>query len=131
MLLGSNKVLAIDTTKSGPNSFFFTQAPFTLSDSGVNSDKNNFAPVLGFAYTPRFAKSLFGNDDTVIRGGFRVGYDEIFNNIPANLGLNAPFTLTTTQNNATQGGKFPWAVGFNQNVPLVKNVGKQAPELRR
>jgi len=127
MLLGSNKVLAIDTTKSGPNSFFFTQAPFTLSDSGVNSDKNNFAPVLGFAYTPRFAKSLFGNDDTVIRGGFRVGYDEIFNNIPANLGLNAPFTLTTTQNNATQGGKFPWAVGFNQNVPLVKNVGKQGP----
>src|SRR6266446_5060854 len=127
VLLGSNKVLAIDTTKSGPSSFFFTQAPFTLSDSGVNSDKNNFAPVLGFAYTPRFAKSLFGNDDTVIRGGFRVGYDEIFNNIPANLGLNAPFTLTTTQNNATQGGKFPWAVGFNQNVPLVKNVGKQGP----
>src|SRR6267378_7188594 len=50
MLLGSNKVLAIDTTKSGPNSFFFTQAPFTLSDSDVNSDKNNFATVLGFAY---------------------------------------------------------------------------------
>jgi hypothetical protein len=127
VLLGSNKVLAIDTTKKGPSSFFFTQAPFTLSDSGVNSDKNNFAPVLGFAYTPRFAKWLVGNDDTVIRGGFRVGYDEIFNNIPANMGLNAPFTLTTTQNNATQGGKFPWAVGFDQNVNLVKNFGNQGP----
>jgi len=124
VLLGSNKVLAIDTTKSGPSSLFFTPGPLTLSDSGVNSDKNNFAPVLGFAYTPRFAGSLFGKDATVLRGGFRVGYDEIFNNIPANMGLNAPFNLTTTQNTGTNGGnKFPWAVGFNQNVPLVKNIG--------
>src|SRR6267378_3715395 len=128
VLLGSNKVLAIDTTKSGPGSLFFAQAPFTLSGSGVNSDKNNFAPVLGFAYTPRFAGRLFGKDATVLRGGFRMGYDEIFNNIPANMGLNAPFNLTTTQNTGTNGGnKFPWAVGFNQNVPLVKNVGKQGP----
>src|SRR6266481_2602844 len=125
VLLGSNKVLAIDTTKSGPGSLFFAQAPFTLSGSGVNSDKNNFAPVLGFAYTPRFAGRLFGKDDTVIRGGFRMGYDEIFNNIPANMGLNAPFNLTTTQNTGTNGGnKFPWAVGLNQNVPLVKNIGQ-------
>jgi hypothetical protein len=121
VLLGTNQVLAIDTTKKGPASLFFTQAPFTLSDSGVNSDKNNFAPVLGFAYTPRFAKWLVGNDDTVIRGGFRVGYDEIFNNIPANMGLNAPFNLTTTQKTSTQANRkpFPWDVGFNQNVPLA------------
>jgi hypothetical protein len=125
VLLGSNQLLAIDTTKSGPASLYLTQAPFTLSDSGVNADKNNFAPVIGFAYTPRFAKSVFGNDDTVIRGGFRVGYDELFNNIPANMGLNAPFNLTTTQAaGTTQPGKFPWAVGLNQNVPLVKNLGK-------
>jgi hypothetical protein len=125
VLLGSNKVLAIDTTKSGPASIFFTQAPFTLSDTGVNLDKNNFAPVVGFAYTPRFAKSLFGNDKTVIRGGFRVGYDEIFNNIPANMALNAPFNLTTTQAaGTTQPGKFSYSVGLNQNVPLVKNIGQ-------
>ena len=125
VVLGSNKVLAIDTTKSGPASIFFTQAPFTLSDTGVNLDKNNFAPVVGFAYTPRFAKSLFGNDKTVIRGGFRVGYDEIFNNIPANMALNAPFNLTTTQAaGTTQPGKFSYSVGLNQNVPLVKNIGQ-------
>jgi len=125
VLLGSNKVLAIDTTKSGPSSFFFTQAPFTLSDSGVNADKNNVAPVMGFAYTPRFAKSVFGNDSTVIRGGFRMGYDEVFNNIPANMGLNSPFNLTTTQvAGTTQPGKFSYAVGLDQNVPLVKNIGQ-------
>ncbi len=126
VLLGTNQLLAIDPNKKGPASFFFQQAPFRLSDSGVNADKNNFAPVLGFAYAPRFAKSFFGNDSTVLRGGFRVGYDEIFNNIPANLGLNSPFTLTTTQSaKATQNGKkFPWAVGFNQDVPLVTNIGQ-------
>ena len=124
VLLGTNKVLAIDTTKTGPASFFYTQAPFTLSDTGVNSDHNNVAPVFGFAYTPRFAKSFVGNDSTVIRGGFRVGYDEVFNNIPANMALNAPFNLTTTQvAGTTQPGKFSYAVGLNQNVPLVKNIG--------
>lgn len=124
VLLGTNKVLNIDPTKSGPASFFYTQAPFTLSDTGVNPDQNNVAPVFGFAYTPRFAKSLVGNDSTVIRGGFRVGYDEIFNNIPANMALNAPFNLTTTQAaGTTQPGKFSYAVGLNQNVPLVKNIG--------
>src|SRR5437588_6202504 len=128
VLLGSNQLLTIDTTLKGPASLKLIQAPLTLSSSGVNSDMNNFAPVLGFAYTPRIAKWLVGKDNTVIRGGFRIGYDEIFNNIPANMALNAPFNLTTTQNTGTNGGnKFPWAVGFNQNVPLVKNVGKQGP----
>ncbi len=125
VLLGSNKLLSIDTTKTGPGSLIFAQAPFTLSDTGVNLDKNNFAPVLGFAYTPRFAQSLFGHDKTVIRGGFRVGYDEIFNNIPANMALNSPFNLTTTQNTTTANGKFSYAVGLNQNVALVKNIGQQ------
>ncbi|HYL38266.1 MAG TPA: carboxypeptidase regulatory-like domain-containing protein [Bryobacteraceae bacterium] len=121
VLLGTNQLLTIDPNKTGRAAFKFAQAPFTLSDSGVHSDKNNFAPVIGLAYTPRFAKKLFGNDDTVIRLGFRVGYDDIFNNIPANLGLNAPYTLSTTQTaNVTQPGKFPWAIGYDQNVPLVK-----------
>lgn len=128
VLLGTNKVLNIDPTKSGPAAFFYTQAPFTLPSSGVNSDKNNFAPVIGLAYTPRFAKSIFGNDATVIRAGFRIGYDEIFNNIPANMGLNAPYNLTTTQNaGGTQPDKFPWAIGFNQNVPFISNFGNQGP----
>jgi hypothetical protein len=94
----------------------------------VNSDKNNVAPVLGIAYTPRFSQTLFGKDSTVIRAGFRVGYDEVFNNIPANMGLNAPYSLTTNQTaGVTQPGKFPYAIGYNQNVPLVSNFGKQGP----
>jgi hypothetical protein len=121
VLLGTNQLLSIDPTKAGAASLTLSQAPISLSDSGVHSDKNNFAPVVGLAYTPRFAKGLFGNDATVIRAGFRVGYDDIFNNIPANMGLNAPYNLSTAQTaGVTQPGKFSWATGFNQNVPLVK-----------
>lgn len=79
---------------------------------GVNSgipgtffkgDKNNFGPVLSFAYTPEFGGiigSLLGKEkQTVIRGGFRIGYinDEYVrsadNAAGANAGLN--FTLQT------------------------------------
>ena len=128
VVFGSNNILTIDPTKRGPSSIFFTQAPFKLSNSGVETDKNNFAPVLGLAYTPRFAKSLFGSDATVIRAGFRVGYDDIFNNIPANMALNPPSNLLTAQTSGvTQPGKFSYAIAYDQNVPLVSNFGKQGP----
>ncbi len=128
VLLGSNQLLKIDTNKRGIDSFVLGQAPVTLANNGVNLDKNNFAPVIGLAYTPRMAPGLFGHDATVIRLGGRVGYDDIFNNIPANMGLNAPYTLTTTQTaSVTQPDKFPWAIGFDQTVPLVSNIGKQGP----
>jgi len=121
VLLGTNQLLSIDPTKKGYAALALSPSPVSVGNSGVNSDKNNFGPVVGIAYTPRFAKRLFGNDDTVIRAGFRVGYDDIFNNIPANMGLNAPYNLTTTQTaGVTQPGKFSYATGFDQNVPLVK-----------
>src|SRR5215471_4128291 len=128
VLLGTNQLLQIDPTKRGIASFVNAQAPITLGQSGVNVDKNNFAPVLGLAYTPQFAQSIFGHDDTVIRAGFRVGYDEVFNNIPANMGTNSPYTLTTSQTaGVTQPGKFAWATGFDQTVPFVSNFGNQGP----
>src|SRR5204862_517661 len=124
----TNQVLTINPAGRGPSVLQTVPGPFTLSNSGVNADKNNVAPVLGIAYTPRFAQKIFGKDDTVIRTGFRVGYDEVFNNIPANMGLNAPYSLTTNQTaNVTQPGKFAWATGFDQTVPLVSNFGRQGP----
>ena len=121
VLLGTGQLLSIDYTKAGPSSLILSQSPLKLDDTGVNKDKNNFAPVIGIAYTPHFAKRLFGEDATVIRFGFRVGYDDIFNNIPANMGLNAPYNLGTTQTAfVTQPGKFSYATGLDQNVKLVK-----------
>ena len=76
--------------------------------------------MFGFAYTPKFGQGWLSDGKTVIRGGFRVSYDDIFNNIPVNQSLNAPFVLTTTQRaGLTQpAAGYAWNLAFNQNVPL-------------
>jgi len=58
----------------------------------IPADKNNFAPRVGFAYTPHFWKKLLGEDATVIRGGFSIAYDPSFYNILLNVQNQAPFS---------------------------------------
>ncbi|KAF0248313.1 MAG: TonB-dependent receptor plug, partial [bacterium] len=71
---------------------------------GVDTDNNNFAPRIGFAYTPRlgFAKKIFGEGKTVIRGGYGLSYDLAFYNILLNSATAAPvvFAATITTNTA-------------------------------
>jgi Carboxypeptidase regulatory-like domain len=63
-------------------------------------DNNNFAPRFSFAYSPDFAdgygRRIFGDKDTVIRGGFAVSYDVFFNNILANTAAASPNVRTET-----------------------------------
>lgn len=120
VLIGTNQLLDLDVTKRGRDSFIYKQAPFTLPRAGVDPDRNNFGPVFGFAYTPI--------QKTVIRGGFRVSYDEVFNNIPVNQTLNVPWVLTTEQRaGVTQpAAGYAWDLAFNQNIPLVART-TQAP----
>jgi len=49
-----------------------------------NKDTNNFAPRLGFAY------DTMGNGKFVIRGGFGIGYDRLYNNVYENIRFNGP-----------------------------------------
>lgn len=56
----------------------------------VKSDSNNWGPRIGFAYTPRFWKGLFGEDKTVIRGGYLIAYEAAFYNILLNISTAAP-----------------------------------------
>jgi outer membrane receptor protein involved in Fe transport len=71
----------------------------------IPADKNNWAPRLGFAWSPRmgdgrFAKMMFGqNDATVIRGGFSMAYDPAFYNILLNVSSSAPNVFLNTINN--------------------------------
>lgn len=51
---------------------------------------NNWGPNIGFAWTPRVWQSLFGQDRTVIRGGFRIAYDPEFYNMFSNIASAAP-----------------------------------------
>ncbi|NOT60040.1 MAG: TonB-dependent receptor, partial [Acidobacteria bacterium] len=52
-------------------------------------DANNFAPRLGFVYSPRFGDGflgkLVGTDKTTIRGGFGQAYDATFYNLMLNI----------------------------------------------
>jgi hypothetical protein len=47
---------------------------------------HNFAPVVGFAWTPQIA----GDKKTVFRGGFRIAYDPAFYNMFLNVATSAP-----------------------------------------
>ena len=74
----------------------------------VPVDKNNWAPRLGFAWSPRFGESRFArflvgeNDATVVRGGFSIAYEPAFYNILLNVSTSAPTVfLNTIQNTGT------------------------------
>ena len=56
-------------------------------------DRNNFAPRFGFAYAPNSNAlgKFFSDGRAVIRGGFGISYDRIFQNQLANARSNPPF----------------------------------------
>jgi hypothetical protein len=78
-----------------PNPFMPTSSPYWGSfATGVslvrnhdiwNKDLNNFGPRFGFSY------DALGNQKMVVRGGFGINYDRMYNNIFENIRFNAPF----------------------------------------
>ena len=71
----------------------------------VERDTNNWAPRVGFAYSPQ-AKSgllgtLFGDGKSAIRGGFGVSYDQMFYSLLASPATNYPRTDTQTLSGTT------------------------------
>ncbi len=54
------------------------------------SDKNNFAPRVGFAW------DVFGDSKTVVRGSYGVFFDRIYGEALHQFSLNAPFAITTS-----------------------------------
>jgi hypothetical protein len=84
--------------ESNPSTAFFNPAlPLSIRTvPEIPADKNNFAPRLGFAYSPHFWKHFFGEDATVIRGGFSIAYDAAFYNILLNVQNAAPFSAALT-----------------------------------
>ncbi len=65
-------------------------------------DTNNWAPRIGFAYSPSAAQGilgkLLGNGQSAIRGGFGVSYDVIYYNILTSLAGNYPRVVTQSDN---------------------------------
>ena len=110
---------SIDTSKFGfgiPGSTF----PGLVS-SPQKGDKNNFAPRVGFAYTPRVFNRFFGNEKTVIRAGYGIFYDGIFTNILDNNDANSPNATGFTQNASRSGRGIPNAFGLLASATAVPN----------
>ncbi len=119
-MVGTNKVLDVDPSKRGPSALIYRDSPLTLPRAGSTTDWNNIAPVFGIAY--RLCER------TVIRGGFRIGYDETYNNVTVNQSVNPPWNFSTQQiAGVTQPvGGFAWDLAFDQNIPLVVRTTQAA-----
>jgi outer membrane receptor protein involved in Fe transport len=79
-------------------------------------DLNNWGPVVGFAWTPHIWQGLFGQEKTVIRGGFRIAYDPAFYNIFLNIATSAP-TVNAAVLTPANG-----AIGLPAGGPVGSNI---------
>lgn len=87
---------------SVPLGFFGAEDQQSLSalvPGPVQRDNNNWAPRVGFAWTPTpqggFLKSLLGAEgQSVVRGGYGIGYDVLFYNILTVNASNFPRVFT-------------------------------------
>jgi outer membrane receptor protein involved in Fe transport len=73
--------------QTGANPLWSSSLPLSATTvPSIPQALHNFAPVLGFAWTPH----IFGRDNTVVRGGFRMAYDPAFYNMFLNVATAAP-----------------------------------------
>jgi hypothetical protein len=77
----------------GPLPLWSTSLPLNQTTVPTSPQQlHNFAPVVGFAWTPNIA----GDNKTVIRGGFRIAYDPAFYNMFLNVATSAPSVNLST-----------------------------------
>ncbi len=87
------------------------------------SDHNNFAPTFGLAWSPSqsggFLGRLFGEQKTVIRGGYQLGYDSFFNNIASNAAVSSPNVISTTITSLISGANPRGLGNFTSQFPTA------------
>lgn len=102
---------------------------FQQRDNSIwNKDLNNFAPRIGFAY------DVFGNAKFVVRGGYAISYDRMWNNLFENIRFNAPFfsnpTIGIFRNGQTIGPLSSpgiLSVPFTNLAPFLTGVATPSP----
>jgi hypothetical protein len=65
--------------------------------SNAESDLNNFGPAIGAAWNPKG----FRGGRFVLRGGYRVSYDQVFQNVLLNVSRNFPRAVTAANDGLT------------------------------
>lgn len=99
----------------------------------VQKDKNNFAPSVGFAYSPSFDSGIlgfmFGEKKSVIRGGYNLGYDSFFNNIASNAATSSPnqvaFLINSTATTPLPRGLANFSTLFPTTSPGLSALSAQ------
>jgi hypothetical protein len=99
----------------------------------AQADKNNWAPRVGFAWSPSSKSKLLGDGKTVVRGGFGMGYDVIFYNLLTVNASNYPRVvtprLTDVQNVYPNLLPVSGAAAFNALATYVNSpVDTQSPD---
>ncbi|MGD0793380.1 MAG: TonB-dependent receptor [Terriglobales bacterium] len=92
--VGSSSCGGTNQPRCSTNPFFPTTSPFYASVSTAvfqmrnasiwNKDTNNFGPRVGFAY------DVTGHQKLIMRAGFGIMYDRIYNNVFENIRFNPP-----------------------------------------
>jgi hypothetical protein len=113
-------------------------------DRLYDPDRNNFAPRLGFAYSPNWKSfgGLLSANRAVVRGGFGVSYDRIFQNLLVQARGNPPFfarvgLCCSSTNNAADPGPILYSFAlpgspFNYptNAALLRGIDPATGGLR-
>ncbi len=111
----------------GPTGSELTAARIVVAKSLYPPDRNNFAPRLGFAYSPSFGDKVHGllsENKFVLRGGFGIAYNRIPLLEFANTRGNPPFfaryriccgTSASDFSTPFNGGQILYALGANNS----------------
>lgn len=105
-----------------------SQGPFgnLTTPVRVKDDGNNFAPRVGFAYSPQFLKGIFGDNKTVIRAGYGVFYDSVYTNIMDNAVASSPNAIAAAVSVPAGGRGLANATGsFATLTPVLTPLATQ------
>jgi hypothetical protein len=95
--------------------------PFSQPNE-IPKDLNNWAPTIGVSYSPKFTDGwlgrLVGENKTVVRAGYQMGYDSFFNNIASNAAVSSPNIISTTTTSTATGASRGFA-NFSTLIPTT------------
>ncbi len=122
-----NRVVAY---RPGAQSTVHTSAPpglLFVGDTGITrstiqTDKNNFAPRIGFAWDPK------GNGKMSLRGGYGIFYDRLIGLLPFQFGLDPPFDIIPSIPNFVENHVIPgssFADPFAGGSPFAGKTAQQ------